>query len=66
VGALCILLCLFFGAASIAIHFFVNGRQFIGVEVDARGIMVLMASLSLLSFVLALWFALAEAARGLA
>lgn len=56
-ATLCILLSLAFGVASVASYFFVDGQNF-EKRVDAAAVTVLLASGALLSFVLAIWFAL--------
>lgn len=63
-ACLCILLSLAFGAASVANYLCID-RQEVDRRVDAQALTVLLATGSLLSFVLAIWFALAAVARGL-
>lgn len=60
----CVLLCVALGAASVANHAFVD-RQDFDRQIDARMITVFLVAGSLLSFWLAVWFTLAQAARGL-
>ncbi|RJT41999.1 hypothetical protein D3227_04790 [Mesorhizobium waimense] len=62
---LCILLSIAFGVSSAASLLWVATAD-IEKRVDAWMIAALLAAASLISFVLALWFAIANAAQGLA
>ncbi|MDX8492909.1 hypothetical protein RFN29_15125 [Mesorhizobium sp. VK22B] len=64
-ACLCILLSLAFGAASVANYFCID-RQEVDRRVDAQALTVLLATGSLAAFILAIFFALAGAAQGLA
>ncbi|TIR78832.1 MAG: hypothetical protein E5X15_10465 [Mesorhizobium sp.] len=64
-ACLCILLSLAFGAASVANYLCID-RQEVDRRVDAQALTVLLATGSLASFILAIFFALAGAAQRLA